>query len=133
MFELKIVTPTRELLKGESIDEVFVPGYKGELNILPGHAPLVTTLQPGILRYRSAGGSDLNSMVISWGYCEVHPTGVTILAETAETAAEIDKERAEEALKKANEKLMGQLSAEEFEKYQRKILRARARLDILKQ
>jgi F-type H+-transporting ATPase subunit epsilon len=133
MYVLKIVTPTRELLKGENIEEVFVPGHRGELNILPGHAPLVTTLRPGILKYRTAGSSDFNSMVISWGYCEVHPTGVTILAETAETAQEVDKARAEQALKTAIEKLSGQLTSDQFEKYQRKAQRAQARLDILKQ
>ena len=123
------MTPTRQLVEGEDVEEVFVPAHRGELNILPDHAPMVTTLQPGVLKYRPAGGSELVTMVITWGYCEVHPEGVTILAETAETSEEIDRAAAEAALEEGQEKLLGTLTEDEFEEYERQVQRARVRVE----
>ncbi len=129
MYKLKIVTPTQQVVSGEDVEEVFVPAHRGELNILPGHAPMVTTLQPGLLKYRLAGSSELVSTVITWGYCEVHPDGVTILAETAEAPAEINRTDAQAALQAAQEKLLGTLSEDEFDKYERQVQRARVRVE----
>ena len=99
MFNVNIVTPSKSIVKDTEAEEVFVPGHRGELNILPGHVPLVTTLTPGVLKYRLKGSSDLKSVAISWGYCEVTPQGVSILADTAEAKEEIDKARCEKAMK----------------------------------
>src|SRR5688572_3427338 len=93
-FKLTLVTPEKKLLSDVEIEEVFVPGFRGVLNILPGHAPLVTTLETGILRYRLKGQTELKPVAVSWGYCEVSPRGVTVMAETAERPDEIDEERA---------------------------------------
>jgi F-type H+-transporting ATPase subunit epsilon len=101
---LEIVTPDR-LVLSEEVDEVAAPGSEGEFGVLPGHTPFLTTLKVGELTYRK--GKEVHHMAISWGYAEVSPKKVTVLAETVEAAAEIDierariaKERAEEALKK---------------------------------
>lgn len=132
MFKLTLVTPEKKILTDVEVDEVVVPAFKGEINILPGHAPLMSTLGVGVLRYKLKGGSGFSSAAISWGYCEVNPQGVSILAETAETTEELDRERIEAARKKADEMLLsGKLDAEEIVKYQRKIRRAETRLALL--
>ena len=125
---LTLVTPEKKLLTDVEVEEVFVPGFRGELNILPGHAPLMTTLSTGVMRYRLKGSSDIKAVVVSWGYCEVNPNGVLILAETAERAEEIDQERALAAWKLANERIdSGALDPENIEKFRRKMERADAR------
>ena len=132
MFTLSILTPEKRLVTDQEIEEVLVPGDRGQLDILPGHAPLVTTLRAGVLRYRLKGESTLHSLTVSWGYAEVNPHGVVVLAETAETRDEIDRARAEEALKKSVN-FLSQFTADpaELTKYQRKVERAQARLDLI--
>lgn len=133
MFQLNLVTPEKVILTETEIEEVIVPGFMGELNILPGHAPLMTTLDIGVLRYRLKGQSDYGRVVISWGYCEVNPQGITVLAETAESIDEINRERAERALRKSKEQLFEpDLSPDQIKKFQRKVQRAEARLAALK-
>jgi F-type H+-transporting ATPase subunit epsilon len=128
MFRLTLVTPEKKLVAGEEIEEVFVPGYRGELNILPGHAPLMTTLSTGVLRYRLKGETTLHRVAISWGYAQVSPEGVNVLAETAERPEEIDLKRVAEARKAAQDRLSsGELTETEIEKYQNKITRADVR------
>lgn len=133
MLKLNLVTPLKKLVTDLEIDEVFVPAYRGELNILPGHAALVTTLSTGILRYRAKGSSKMVAAAISWGYCEVFNDEVTVLAETAETGEEIDLERAQDALKRASEALSGKdIPPEEIEKFQNKMYRSVTRLEVAK-
>lgn len=128
MFTLTLVTPEKKFVSGQEIDEIFVPGYAGELNILPGHAPLMTTLRTGVLRYRLKGDSKLQYVAVSWGYCQVNPSGVNVLAETAERPEDIDLERAERALKEAEAKLTSSdIDVEALERHQNKVLRAIAR------
>lgn len=113
------------------MEEVFVPAYRGELNILPGHAPLVSTLSEGALKYRLKGETQLTAVAISWGYVEVTPSGVEILAETAEKKEEIDLGRAKTALKKADESLNKAIvTPEDIEKYHHKRKRAEARIEV---
>jgi|SRR5882724_3953701 len=102
--KLTVVTPERELLS-ETVVEVQLPGADGYLGVLPGHAPLITELGVGELTYRPAGGSQSTVLAIMSGFAEVLPERVTVLAETAERAAEIDVARAERALKRAQEQL----------------------------
>lgn len=132
MFTLSILTPEKKLVTDQEIEEVIVPGNKGQLDVLPGHAPLITTLRAGVLRYRLKGQTAQHSLSVSWGYAEVSPQGVVVLAETAETREEIDRQRAEEALKKSTDAL-AQIIAdpEEITKYQRKVERAQARLELV--
>ncbi|MCB0392376.1 MAG: ATP synthase F1 subunit epsilon [Bdellovibrionales bacterium] len=129
---LTLVTPEKKLLTGTEIDEILVPGSKGQLDILPGHAPLVSTLTTGVLQYKEKGQSNFKAVVISWGYLEVTPTGVMVLAETAEKPEDLEAERVEEALKRAETKLKEGLNVGEIVKYQRKHQRASARLELLK-
>lgn len=131
-FKLNLVTPEKRLVTDGEIDEVIVPGHNGQLDVLPGHAPLVTTLSEGVLKYRLKGDSSMHSVVVSWGYCEIHQEGVTILAETAEITAEIDRKRAEEALRAAEAKLVEPLlGPDQIEVAQRKLRRAQARLTAI--
>jgi F-type H+-transporting ATPase subunit epsilon len=102
--QLIVVTPERQLLR-ESVVEVTVPGLDGQLGILPGHAPLMTELGIGELSYRmSTSGQPVVLAVIS-GFAEVLPDRVTVLAETAERAEEIDLARAEQARARAEKRL----------------------------
>jgi F-type H+-transporting ATPase subunit epsilon len=92
--ELEIVTPDKLLVR-EHVDGVQIPGKTGELGILPGHAPLITTLTIGEISYRQ--GANTHYLAVAWGFAEVLPQKVTILADTAERAEEIDAKRAQEA------------------------------------
>jgi F-type H+-transporting ATPase subunit epsilon len=102
--ELVLVTPERQLLR-ESVVEVVLPGADGELGILPGHAPLITELGIGELRFRAAGSNDEVHLAIIRGFAEVLTDRVTVLAETAELAEEIDIERAKQALERAQARI----------------------------
>jgi F-type H+-transporting ATPase subunit epsilon len=100
--ELQVVTP-RRLLVQEWVDEVQVPGKNGYLGILPGHAPLLSELQLGELSYRQ--GNRWTYLIVFWGFVEVLPARVVVLAEIAERSEEIDVERAREARDRAQERL----------------------------
>ena len=84
MFTLNLVTPEKRIVQDAEIDEVVVPAFRGQLDILPGHAPLMTTLGTGVLKYKLKGAANYETVVVGWGYAQVNPTGVVILAETAE-------------------------------------------------
>src|SRR4051812_40921293 len=128
---LTLVTPEKKIVEHFAIEEVYIPAYRGELGILPGHAPLMTTLNTGVLRYRARGESTMNFVAISWGYCEVSPQGVLVLAETAEKQSEIDPARAKKALESAWLSLKrSDLTPEDAEKYQNKARRAQTRLQL---
>jgi F-type H+-transporting ATPase subunit epsilon len=102
--ELIIVTPERQLLR-ETVVEVTLPGAEGCLGILPGHAPLITELGIGELTFRAKGASEVVHLAVLSGFAEVLGDRVTVLAETAERPEEIDVARAEEAKKRAEERL----------------------------
>jgi F-type H+-transporting ATPase subunit epsilon len=102
--ELVIVTPERQLLR-DTVVEVTLPGADGCLGVLPGHAPLITELGIGELTYRSKGAGEVAHLAILSGFAEVLGERVTVLAETAERPEEIDVARAEEARKRAEQRL----------------------------
>ncbi len=99
---LEIVTGER-LVYSDDVDAVVAPGIDGEMGILPHHAALMTTLQPGELRVTKGGQEVL--MAVTGGFMEVLPHKVTILADTAERAEEIDEARAEESRTRAQTRL----------------------------
>jgi len=101
--ELVIVTPEKQLLR-EKVADVQMPGENGYLGILPGHAPLMTELGIGELSYHD-GGKESAHIAIVRGFAEVLPDRVTVLAETAERAEEIDMQRAKDALARAEKRL----------------------------
>jgi F-type H+-transporting ATPase subunit epsilon len=102
--ELIIVTPERQLLR-ETVVEITLPGAEGQLGILPGHAPLITELGIGELNYHAKKSGESAPIAIISGFAEVLGDRVTVLAETAERPEEIDLPRAEEAKKRAEQRL----------------------------
>lgn len=99
---LEIVTPEGLLLK-EDVDEVIAPGEAGYFGVLPGHTPFLSSLGAGAITYRKAGASHL--LTCFWGFCEVLPERVNILAELGERAEDIDVGRAEKAFERAGQRL----------------------------
>src|SRR5664279_3662561 len=89
---LTVVTRERKIVEVD-VDEIELPAFDGEIGILPGHTPLLTTLSIGQMRYRS--GSTVNRLVLSWGFAEVLPDRVIVLAERGVLPAEIDYAAAE--------------------------------------
>src|ERR671937_975723 len=100
--ELQIVTPDRLLVR-EQVDEVEIPGSEGYFGVLPGHTPLLASLAVGELWYRK--GQEKTYLSLAFGFAEVLPDRVTILAQLAERAEEIDVARAEEARRRAEARL----------------------------
>ena len=101
-FQLTVVTRERRIIDIQS-DEVELPASDGEIGVLPGHTPLLALLKVGIMRYRTNGES--HSLVISWGFVEVLPERVTVMAETARLPQEIDAAAAESDLAKYEKEL----------------------------
>lgn len=99
---LEIITAERQVLV-DDVDVIIAPGIEGELGILPHHAPLITMLKPGELLIRKDG--EETYLAISGGFLEIRPDKVVILADTCERAEEIDISRAEEAKRRAEERL----------------------------
>ena len=125
--QLQIVSADR-LLVNEQVDEVEIPGTEGYFGVLPGHTPLLSTLQVGELWYRQ--GSEKHYLSIAFGFVEVQPDRVTILAQTAEAAAEIDRARAEAAKKRAEERLSRPHVDMDFERARVAMLKALIRLQV---
>jgi len=98
---LDIVTPYGHVFTDE-VDEIVASGSEGEFGILPEHVPFLTTLKIGMLTYRK--GSETGHFFVNWGYAEAGPDKVTILADSAEKASDIDVERAKESMRLAEEK-----------------------------
>jgi F-type H+-transporting ATPase subunit epsilon len=107
--KLEIVTPYSKVLDME-VDEVTATGKLGEFGVLPGHAPFLTSLKIGELAYKNNGITE--HMALNWGYFEIQDDRIIVLVETAETAEEIDLERARAALGRAEEALK-KLTAED--------------------
>jgi F-type H+-transporting ATPase subunit epsilon len=127
--KLDIVTAERVVYSDE-VDVVVAPGIEGQLGILPHHAPLMTTLQPGELRAKK-GGEEF-SLVISGGFLEVRPDRVIILADAAERVEEIDTARAEEAKRRAEELLRQPAPGIDTTRAQAALSRALVRLQVVK-
>jgi F-type H+-transporting ATPase subunit epsilon len=123
--QLQIVSADRSLVN-EQVDEVQIPGADGYLGILPGHTQLLSTIQVGVLWYRQ--GSDKHYLAIAFGFAEVQPDRVTILAQIAEKAEEIDPARAETARKRAEERLAKPTMDMDFERARIAMLKALIRL-----
>jgi F-type H+-transporting ATPase subunit epsilon len=99
---LDIVTPYGHVFTDE-VDEIIATGSEGEFGVLPDHVPFLTTMKVGMLTYKK--GSDTGHFFVNWGYAEVGPDKVTILADSAEKSDDIDVERAKEAMQRAEERL----------------------------
>jgi F-type H+-transporting ATPase subunit epsilon len=127
VFQLEIVTPEKQLVS-DTAEQVQIPGKNGYLGILPGHAPLITELAVGEIIYRKDGQPRYLS--VAWGFAEVLPTKVTILAEAAERPDEIDVPRAQEAKQRAEERLQSQDPSTDYKRALDALKRADVRLDV---
>jgi F-type H+-transporting ATPase subunit epsilon len=124
---LEVVTPDRSLVT-ERVDEVEIPGAEGYFGVLPGHTPLLAMLKVGELWYRK--GSEKTYLSIAFGFAEVLPVRVTILAQLAERADEIDVARAEAAKRRAEERI-AQPSAEiDFERARIALMKSLVRIQV---
>jgi F-type H+-transporting ATPase subunit epsilon len=101
-FQLEIVTPEKKVVE-TAAEEIQIPGKNGYLGVLPGHAPLITELAVGEIKFHA--GAEEQRLAVAWGFAEVLPDKVTILAESAERPGEIDVERARKAKTRAEERL----------------------------
>jgi F-type H+-transporting ATPase subunit epsilon len=124
---LQIVTPERSIIL-EQVDEVEMPGSEGYLGVLPGHTPLLTALQVGELWYRK--GHELFYMSVAFGFAEVLPDRVTVLAQVAEKADEIDVTRAEHAQRRAQERLAKATLDMDFERARIALMKSLIRLQV---
>lgn len=128
-FLLEIVTPER-LVFSEEVEELMAPGTEGYFGVLPGHTPFIATLKIGELWYRQ--GKKERWVAVTWGYAEVLPEKVTILAEAAEMAHEIDLQRAKEKYREALEALKNRadLEPDYLEQYEASLQKALLRIQI---
>ncbi len=124
---LEVVTPEK-LLLSQQVDEVIAPGSEGEFGVLPGHCHFLSTLRIGELRYRV--GDLTTHMAVLWGVAEVTPTKVTIMAEIAEKAEDIDIGRAQAAVEKAEERLKAGGLPSEVKEAEMSLEKARLRKKI---
>jgi len=127
-FQLEIVTPEKQVVKDVAAEEAQVPGLNGYLGILPGHAPLITELKVGAITYRTGGTT--YTLAVAWGFAEVLPEKVTILAETAERPQEIDVSRAEKAKARAEERLKSNNPEIDYDRAEDALQRAETRIKV---
>jgi F-type H+-transporting ATPase subunit epsilon len=125
--ELQIITPERRLVR-EQVDEVEIPGSEGYFGVLPGHTPLLADLAIGELWYRK--GQEKTYLSIAYGFVEVLPDRVTVLARIAEKADEIDIVRAEEAKRRAEERLQEYTKDIDYDRARMALMKSLSRLQV---
>ena len=124
---LEIVTPDRSVVT-ERVDEVEIPGAEGYFGVLPGHTPLLAMLKVGELWYRQGG--EKSYLSIAFGFAEILPDRVTILAQLAERPEEIDVARAEAARKRAEERLVRRAGDVDFERARIALMKSLIRIQV---
>jgi F-type H+-transporting ATPase subunit epsilon len=129
-FQLEIVTPNKLLVK-ETAEEAQIPGLSGYLGILPGHAPLITELAVGMITYKANDAT--HTLSVAWGFAEVLPDKVTILAEAAERPQDIDVERAQKARDRAEQLLKSNDPQVDYTRAEDALQRAETRLNVAKE
>jgi F-type H+-transporting ATPase subunit epsilon len=126
---LELVTPERSVAL-ETVDEVEIPGIDGYLGVLPGHTPLLVALKVGELWYRK--GEERTFVSVAFGFAEVLPDRVRVLAQVAESANDIDIDRAEAAANRAREKMASSVEDIDFERAQLALLKSTLRIEVSK-
>jgi F-type H+-transporting ATPase subunit epsilon len=126
---LRVVSVERSLFEGD-VEFIIANGADGELGVLARHAPLMTILKPGPLRIQETFGGEEQLLFVGGGFLEVLPDRVTVLADVAEHADEISIEKAEEARRRAQERLAGTLTTAEETEFQNALAMAEARLRL---
>jgi F-type H+-transporting ATPase subunit epsilon len=124
---LEVVTPEGLLLR-EDVDEVIAPGEDGYFGVLPGHTPFLTTLGIGSIMYRK--GQEKRYLTSFWGFCEVLPDRVNILAEIGERGTAIDVDRAEKAKERAEQRMKSLRDEAEYRDAQAEYMKAVVRLSV---
>jgi len=127
VFQLEIVTPEKKVVD-TAAEEIQIPGKNGYLGVLPGHAPLITELAVGEITFRA--GAEKQYLAVAWGFAEVLPDKVTILAETVERPSEIDVERARKAKARAEERLTSGDPSVDVERSLNALHKAETRLEV---
>src|SRR5438874_9528939 len=127
-FQLEIVTPEKMVVR-DSAEEAQIPATIGYIGVLPGHAPLITELGAGEISYRSGGR--VHRFATAWGFAEILPDRVTVLAETVEAAEQIDVTRAQQDLAKAEDELKSAQNEDEDSNDLGKVRRAQARTEVV--
>lgn len=129
-FHLSIYAPERRLLQNEPVESLIITTAQGEVEILPGHADMISQLDTGRFVYRTAKGEKVTG-AISTGFLNIENGAVKVIAETIELAGEIDKNRAKQAQANA-EKMLAEAGLDQhaYQKYQMKIRRAIIRQSI---
>jgi F-type H+-transporting ATPase subunit epsilon len=125
--QLQIVSADR-MLVNEQVDEVEIPGEEGYFGVLPGHTPLLAALHVGELWYRQ--GREVHYLSVAFGFAEVQPDRVTILAQIAEHADEIDVARAEAAKRRAEERITRPAADIDFERARIALMKSLIRLQV---
>ncbi len=128
-YPLRVVSVERSLFEGD-VEFIIANGADGELGVMARHAPLMTVLKPGPLRIQEVMGGSEEVLFVGRGFLEVLPDRVTVLADVAEHAEEISVERAEEARKRAQERLAGTLTTAEEVEFNQALAIAEARLRL---
>jgi F-type H+-transporting ATPase subunit epsilon len=128
-FWLEIITGEKVLFQGE-VDTVIAPATDGEIGVLPHHAAVMTTLDPGELRYRV--GAEETHYVVHGGFMDIRGDRVVVLADAAENAREIDEVRAEEAVRRAEDRLTSQDTELNLERVLASIRRAQLRVHVVR-
>jgi F-type H+-transporting ATPase subunit epsilon len=128
--QLRLVTPERTIVN-EEVEEILARGIEGDFGVLPEHMPLVTPLSIGEMKYKKDG--QWEDIAIGGGFIQVLPDGVTVVADVAERSEDIDRERAEEARRRAEELLKEARTSEEEVEAQARLQRAILRLRVSQQ
>ena len=126
--KIEIVTAERTVLEAEA-EMIIAPGAEGQLGLLPRHAPLLTMLEPGEIRLKD-GGQDTLTFAVAGGFLEILDNKVIVLADSAERADEIDLARAEEAMRKAQERIASHATDLDLQRALDSLRRANIRLKV---
>ncbi len=133
MLKLNLLTPERKAVYDQEVTEVTVPAHSGEMTILPGHSPMITTLGTGILKYKVKGNEKIHKAMISWGYCEVTPEAVNVLAEYMQTPEEVVVTESQAVLVATEKKLVSDfLNDQDYELAMQDAAKARSAIELVK-
>ena len=126
-----IVSAEKELYSGEA-EYVSCPGADGDLGVLPRHAPLMTTLRPGLIEIREPGTAEAKNFFVSGGILEIQPDQVMVLADVAMRGGDLDEERAEKARKDAEERLLAQTTGLDYAAAEAELAEAMAQIQAIR-
>ncbi len=132
MLKLNLLTPERKAVYDQEVTEVTIPANSGEMTILPGHSPMITTLGTGILKYKVKGNEKVHKAMISWGYSEVTPEAVNVLAEYMQTPEEVVVVESQAVLAATEKKLVSEfLNDQDYELAMQDAAKARSATELV--